>query len=156
MSKMSKTNEKMWRIVSWGAVVFWMFLIFLLSSQGSVATGELSMSVTEKVADRVPIEQPDLTFWNFMARRAAHVFLYFVLGILLCIAFSFTVEKGWRVYFWAFGVGVLYAISDEFHQMFVPGRDADLADIFFDGVGLLLGLFIFRVFTLIRIRYSVK
>ena len=153
---MKQRDDKIKVWVSWGAVVCWMLLIFLLSSQGPVATGELSMSVTEKVVDRVAIAQPDLTFWNFMARQVAHVFLYLVLGILLCIAFSFTVEKRRRVCFWAFGVGLLYAISDEFHQMFVPGRDADLADIFFDGMGLLLGLFIYRVFAFIRSRYYVN
>jgi VanZ family protein len=153
---MKQRNDKIKVWVPWGAVVCWMLLIFLLSSQGPVATGELSMSVTEKVVDRVAIEQPDITFWNFIARQVAHVFLYLMLGVFLCMAFSFTFEKGRRVCFWAFGIGLLYAISDEFHQMFVPGRDADLADIFFDGMGLLLGLFIFRVFTLIRIRYSVK
>ena len=90
---MKQRNDKIKVWVSWGAAVCWMLLIFLLSSQGPVATGELSMSVTEKVVDRVAIAQPDLTFWNFMARQVAHVFLYLVLGILLCIAFSFTVEK---------------------------------------------------------------
>jgi VanZ family protein len=35
---------------------------------------------------------------------------------------------------------VLYGVTDEYHQMFVPGRDTTAADVVADGVGALLAL----------------
>jgi VanZ family protein len=34
------------------------------------------------------------------------------------------------------GIGVLYALTDEWHQSFVPGRDPSLGDAFFDALGV--------------------
>jgi VanZ family protein len=33
-------------------------------------------------------------------------------------------------------LGIIYGFSDEWHQSFVPGREASLRDIFFDGLGV--------------------
>ena len=41
---------------------------------------------------------------------------------------------------------MLFAISDEFHQSFVPGRSASLMDIGLDLLGIVLGLGVFRIF----------
>jgi VanZ family protein len=43
----------------------------------------------------------------------------------------------------AVAVGVLYAVSDEWHQSFVQGRDASLGDLSFDALGVVCGV-IFR------------
>ena len=40
--------------------------------------------------------------------------------------------------------GVLYGITDELHQAFVPGRTVSGFDVFIDGVGSLLGSLIYR------------
>jgi VanZ family protein len=37
-------------------------------------------------------------------------------------------------------ITILYGISDEFHQSFVPARDAELKDVFSDSAGALLGI----------------
>jgi VanZ family protein len=34
---------------------------------------------------------------------------------------------------------IIYGATDELHQLFVPGRNADLYDVFADGIGGLLG-----------------
>lgn len=41
-----------------------------------------------------------------------------------------------------FGIG--YGLSDEFHQMFVPGRYASGFDLFIDGIGSFLGSLFYR------------
>ncbi len=41
-------------------------------------------------------------------------------------------------------ITLLYAISDEYHQSFVPGRDPSLVDILFDFIGCFGGVFIHR------------
>ena len=38
------------------------------------------------------------------------------------------------------GVGILYAISDEIHQSFVPGRGASIRDVCIDTSGVIMGI----------------
>ena len=51
-------------------------------------------------------------------------------------------------FFWAVVLGILYGISDEFHQYFVPGRFADYMDAFADAIGSLMGALVFRWYIL--------
>ena len=76
--------------------------------------------------------------WNYAANKAAHVFLYF----LLC----FTFYRGTKNVLSAIVLTVLYAMSDEFHQQFVPTRSGQLTDVLIDAVaagtaGLILWTF---------------
>ena len=51
----------------------------------------------------------------------------------------------WRLACWAlvalFGLAALYAVTDEFHQTFVPSRQGQIVDVFIDSLGAALGLF---------------
>jgi hypothetical protein len=44
-----------------------------------------------------------------------------------------------------FLIGVLYAVSDEIHQTFVPGRAGQLRDVLIDSCGVLAGICIIKV-----------
>lgn len=48
-----------------------------------------------------------------------------------------------------FLVCIICALFDEFHQYFVPGRDASVLDIILDSVGVILGLAMFRIYQMI-------
>ena len=39
-------------------------------------------------------------------------------------------------------IGLIYAITDEIHQAFVPGRGALLTDVILDSIGVITGIFI--------------
>ncbi|MEF2639337.1 MAG: VanZ family protein, partial [Lachnospiraceae bacterium] len=39
-----------------------------------------------------------------------------------------------------FALGVLYAASDEFHQLFVPGRSGQVRDVCIDSSGVMIGI----------------
>jgi VanZ family protein len=106
----------------WLPVLLWMGVIFVASSQP-----ELPFVLNKTV--------------DFVTKKAAHVTEYGVLAFLLWRAIS--KERGWP--YWpsfggAFAVSLLYAISDEFHQTFVPGRSGRLTDVGFDALGALLAL----------------
>jgi VanZ family protein len=77
--------------------------------------------------------------WLPIGDKIAHVALYGVLGGAL--AWSRWSERGRPVHAVLLGLGLLYAVSDEWHQSFVPGRTASLADLAADAVGLFLGYF---------------
>ena len=45
---------------------------------------------------------------------------------------------------WVCVIAIIYAMSDEFHQSFVPGRDSSLFDLFIDAIGSLTGSLLYR------------
>lgn len=42
-------------------------------------------------------------------------------------------------------IGIIYPMSDEFHQRFVPGRTSDIYDFISDLIGIILSLFLFNL-----------
>jgi VanZ family protein len=87
--------------------------------------------------------QPDLPHpgsgWaDLLIGSAAHTFVFGVLAVLSARALE---EHSSRIPI-ALGLTLLYALSDEFHQAFVPGRNPDIVDLLFDACGALLGLWV--------------
>jgi VanZ family protein len=73
---------------------------------------------------------------------AGHFTVYAVLAILWERALAAAgVARSAR---WAFAICVIYGISDEFHQSFVPGRAADIFDVFTDAAGAAVALWLIR------------
>ena len=91
---------------------------------------------------------------QFWVRKAAHFAVFFVLGVLsLQVFLSADPPKRRRdCAFAALAFSILYAISDEVHQHFVPGRACQLRDICIDtagaAVGVLLSIAVIRLIAL--------
>lgn len=79
---------------------------------------------------------------HFWIRKAGHLTEYAILACLTARAFSTSsIEFLRRRWFWtALTLVVVYSLSDEFHQSFVPSRGASLHDSMIDSVGGLIGL----------------
>lgn len=78
-------------------------------------------------------------------RKTAHIAEYAVLSFLLWRARRKPVRGDRRPWsrsdaLFAFAIAVLFAASDEWHQSFVPSREAHFRDILFDSSGAALGL----------------
>jgi VanZ family protein len=101
----------------WLPVVAWAMLIFALSSVPDLGTG--------------------LGGWDLVLRKLAHAAEYAVLGALLLRA---TARPGI-----AFVLGSVYAVSDELHQAFVPGRAGSPLDVALDTVGVAVGILLWQV-----------
>jgi len=54
----------------------------------------------------------------------------------------------------AFSVCVLFAVSDEFHQQFVPGRGPQVRDVFIDSSGAALGLLLCLAVQKLFVRFG--
>lgn len=121
MTVMPRLLSKRW-LSYWLPVLLWMALIFVASSQP-----ELPFVLNKTV--------------DFITKKAGHVTEYSVLTFLLWRAVS--KERGLPVlpsFGAAFVLSLLYGVSDEFHQTFVPGRTGRLTDVGFDALGALLAL----------------
>lgn len=75
--------------------------------------------------------------WLPVSDKVAHFGLFAVLGATLAWGrhrSGTTVAHGWLLL-----VGILYGMTDEWHQMYVPGRTPDPADWLADAFGVLMG-----------------
>ena len=61
----------------------------------------------------------------------------------------------WRVLI-TLGAGIIYAVLDEFHQSFSPGRTPKITDVYIDTLGILLGIVIILLIREIYHRYVIK
>lgn len=77
-------------------------------------------------------------------RNFAHVFLYWLLGIAVFLVLK-DVRRISHKLCWALGICFLYSISDEFHQMFIPGRDGQIEDLLMDAAGYVVALVVCHV-----------
>ena len=78
------------------------------------------------------------SFAHFINDKVIHASIFFLLGILVYRALEPKVKHqglDWRRLFIAISAVVLYGISDEFHQGFVPGRSVDYRDALADSLG---------------------
>ena len=138
-----------------------MAVIFMLSHQPAVRSNELSKSVTEIIIETIEKIAPDAVIeaaeLNNTVRKNAHFFAYLILGILLMNAFSRRdkIRIGFDIKV-SLAVSVIYAISDELHQMFVPGRGAQITDVLIDSAGALLGIVIYALIKLLAVRHKTK
>ncbi len=66
--------------------------------------------------------------WDFIVKKSAHLGEYAIFFYLLRRA-GLSIKQ-------AFIVGILYAVSDELHQLLVPGRTSKLTDVGIDTLGM--------------------
>jgi VanZ family protein len=133
--------------LAWILVVLWMGVIFNLSAQPANHSNKLSKGITEKIVETVEKAAPnvdlDLGKLNHIVRKNAHFFIYLVLAVLVARALRKSGVQGLRSFWIAWAICIFYASTDEFHQLFVPGRGAQIRDVLIDSTGALLGIGIF-------------
>ena len=74
-----------------------------------------------------------------------HFFEYSLLGIAAANAIIWKSSPNFKKFTIVFLAGLLYALSDEIHQLFVPGRAFELVDLLLDAIGILIGLLIYML-----------
>ena len=121
-------------------VAIWMLVIFLMSSEIAGTSSARSDEIVRTIQS-IGVNAPaDLL--TFLVRKAAHISAYFVLGILL---FNLLNEYGLvvkKVIFISIAIAMLYACTDELHQMFIPGRSGEVRDVLIDAAGAAIGVFV--------------
>jgi VanZ family protein len=134
----------MYKILAWLAVVLWMALIFHFSHQPASASNQLSTGITASIVETVekifPNTEINVRGLNHIVRKNAHFFIYLVLGMLMINALNSHGIDGYRRILIALGVCMLYAASDEVHQIFIPGRGAQVRDVLIDSAGAFVGI----------------
>lgn len=137
------------KLFSWIAVILWMTMIFYLSSQVAEQSNQLSTGLTGiiiKIVEKmIPNANFDIAIFNHIIRKNAHFFVYLVLGILVINALGESGLHGYKCIILALLICVLYAISDEVHQLFVPGRGGQVRDVIIDSAGASVGIGLYLI-----------
>ncbi len=109
-------------------------VIFALSSMQHLQLPKLGISWTDKIA---------------------HFLEYAVFGFFMVRAFFYgsSPEKRKRALWIAFFISILYAATDEFHQIYVPGREASVLDWLADVTGISIGHYLFSRWKLVENRF---
>jgi len=131
-------------LLFWVPVIIWMGLIFAFSGQSGIESQQISGSLTEWLLKKImpQASQQLLEMYEGIIRTLAHFCVFAVLGGLSLLAAHFTFDGEIKL---SSGVSSGYALLDELHQMFVPGRTFQIGDILVDCLGAALGILIMRL-----------
>lgn len=148
MKKSSNGNAR--KRVCLVLAVCWMTVIFAFSARDADLSTQDSMSVgmlfgrfiVPSFADMDA--QMQVSFAGMLdhpIRKLAHATEYAVLGFLLAGSYMDKKRKRADIRI-PIIIGALYAISDELHQLFIPGRSCEVMDMLIDSSGVLVGALI--------------
>ena len=126
------------KILAWLPAVAIMVIIFCLSAQYADESAQLSGGLLEWLEKvfHISISQGPL-------RKIAHGLEFCALGACVSFGFFVTLKRTAPVATLVFSL--LYAISDEIHQIFVPGRACLAKDVFIDLCGAAVGTMFFML-----------
>lgn len=150
------------RILSFLPPLLVMGLIFYLSGQNQLVSGNLSYPVTNELVlwfDRtfhLDLSSEQLLYYtdlyHFLVRKLGHMSIYCVLSMTLYVPFRlYRLPHPYPI---SWLICIVYAVTDEFHQHFAQGRTPSAADVLIDGIGAFIGLLAVSFFLIVlhRIR----
>lgn len=152
--KKKKTDR---RILYGFLAIIWMIVIFIYSAQSGISSGNTSSDVTYFILNALTqiglISACNFTPHEIMQaegiiRTIAHFIEYFILGIIVFMFIMYTAgKKTYTRILYTFIICGVYALTDEIHQYFVPGRAMQLSDWLTDAAGILSGIIIMIIIT---------
>ena len=140
---MKLINKKVYFVMAF----IWMGIIFYMSNQPASISSQQSGGVIETLND-LPYIGSIITYMmeidiaEFIIRKAAHMFSYFILAILLFMSMYDKKVHLEKISLKALVFTFLYALSDEFHQLFIEGRSGEFRDVMIDTSGGFIGILI--------------
>ena len=156
LQKQSNKAKPISIILSWLAVILWMGLIFCLSAQVADQSAKLSTGITQFIINVIqgvfPKIHIDMASLGFAVRKLAHFLCYLVLGLLVLNALKQCGVHGYKRIILSAVICILYAVSDEIHQLYVPGRGGQIRDVLIDCSGAASGFILERIARKIRLR----
>lgn len=171
------------RIILGILIIIWMITIFLFSNQDGMESENTSDIITnrlvnETIENDIEIEENldntnneninnsvNVAKYNYefemykgevrlVVRKSAHFIIYLVGGFLLFNFFrTYNISLRNQIIYAILGI-ILYASSDEFHQLFVNGRTARVEDVLLDTLGAIVGILLNLI--CLKIVYKIK
>lgn len=135
------------KIIKLILIILWMGLIFSFSNDtGKVSTKKSDgfiIKLVESISGRKLSESEKEKWTAYLVvpvRKGAHLGVYFILGLLIISFINEFISISYKSILIAIGISVLYACSDEIHQLLVPGRSGQIKDVILDAIGSIFGI----------------
>ena len=148
------------------ATILCMLAIFILSAQPATKSNTNSKMVLNQIVDTtMKLGGSDITEQqktelvdkvNSVARELMHAAVYFVMAIFLQITILGIFRRKLLSMFITFTFCVAYGISDEIHQLFIPGRTFQLIDLVMDTGGASAAIVLVVLVYIIRKNLDVQ
>ena len=153
--------------IFWILTLSWISLIYKMSSDTGVESTRLSSSVLNILNELFNLELDD----DSILRTFAHASEFALLTVLSYMALSSTNKISRKTSYaespvkllrsdnemniiFTLWFAIVNAIFDEYHQLFVTGRDGSIVDVLVDLIGIIFVLIIVRVIFTIYMRYK--
>ena len=133
------------KIIKLILLIIWLIIIFYFSSQNGNTSQSLSDDLLGKsffsFLNFNNLEYQEFIYkYGYYFRKAAHLMEYLILGVLMYLNMIEYSNKNNVLI--SLLICIIYAISDEIHQLFVINRSFMIKDIIIDSFGSLLGILI--------------
>lgn len=133
------------KIILWILLLGWMALIFMLSNQNGTLSEKTSNGVLSFVSNTLSLHVSP-----FLIRKTAHAIEYTILSLLMILLIKEYRNVNFSIYIYVLFISVIYATSDELHQIFISGRSAQVLDVLIDTCGIIIGIFLHFIWSLRR------
>lgn len=139
------------KILSTLLVIIWMLTIFYFSHQQGIGSSSTSKKVSIAIVNILDIKnemveeekEEIVRTIEPIIRKLAHYILYMLGGILIINSINAYIKEDRRMTIYSLLLGVIYATSDEVHQLFVAGRSGKIIDVIIDSIGIFTGIAIY-------------
>ena len=124
------------RIILAILILVWMITVFCFSDENGQESSNTSGEIVEVIVETIQSEKIKEDTVEVIVRKGAHLTLYTIGGVLIflfCNTYKIVCKKK---IIYTIIIGGLYAITDEIHQGFIPGRTPKMMDILIDTIGL--------------------
>lgn len=145
-------DQMLKKIVKLVLLITWMAIIFNFSNDNGTESTKKSDLVITKIYQVITNAEPSkkqlqniIDKYVYPIRKLAHFTEYAVLGILLVNFINEFKILSIKVIIISVILCMLYAISDEIHQLFSAGRSARILDVFIDTLGSSTGIIIYKL-----------
>lgn len=148
---------KIKRIVYILLILIWMIVVFAFSNQPSDESSKTSGKTAKVIVNTLPktkkldenTKEEEAAKLDPYIRKIAHYSIYTLGGVLIvCFMNTYKISYRKKIVYSQI-IGSMYAITDEFHQLFVAGRSAEFKDVFLDSIGvatgIAIGLIIYKI-----------
>lgn len=154
------------KYISWIPAVIVMVVIFLFSAKPAVTSNDSSKIIAAQVLElyeKITNNEIDtnvrdviLDKLNHVVRKSAHYLEYALLAWCICLHLAVLKLGGKKLFAYAILCSAAYALTDEIHQYFVPGRSCQLTDVLLDSFGAATGALLFLMMHFVFSKVKLK
>lgn len=140
-------------------------MIFGFSNQNAEQSSSISAKITKVITKNIKsIQEKEIDEKerieqriHSIIRKIAHYVIYIFLGIQIMFFIStYNINELDQISISLIS-GMIYSITDELHQAFIPGRAAQITDIMLDSLGVLTGIFMsLFLMKIVEIIYNIS